>query len=78
MLNLEWVGLKQVAKEIILVFHQKGGRNCVNKQIPQIQLEIILFLSQIDALFLHYCAAKFSLFHAQCFISDSVLACEDE
>lgn len=63
---------------MILVFDQKGGRKCINKQIPNIQLEILLFLSQMDVLFLHYCAVKFSLFHAQCFISDSVLACEDE
>lgn len=32
----------------------------------------------MDAVFLHYYTIKFSLFHAQCFISDSVLSSEDE
>lgn len=32
----------------------------------------------MNVVFLHYYSVKFSVFHAQCFISDSLLASEDE
>lgn len=64
---------------MILTFIPKRRKN-FNKQISKLQQEIDLFLSKIDAVFLHYCIMKFSLFHAWCFtcISGSVLASENE
>lgn len=75
MVNHEWIGFKMVGRNVVLaLIPERLKKTALTSKFPKYNGKIFYFSHK----WMQYFFITMFLFHTQCFISDSLLASEDE